>query len=203
MATVARPSALAGGVTVAVTAVTNRKERAMNTTCERCRRSSVLDIVIDDSSEVCGHTFTAQLPATRCLACKQVVIQAEHVKGFERRIAVELAKAGVRNPEAFRYLRHALDLPDVSFAELLDVPVEYVHYWETGKWPVDPRALSVLGALVVTRFEGTHCALDALRVLRNPRKLAAKVRVELNGGAAHAAKMLQAGSAAFKPPELS
>jgi DNA-binding transcriptional regulator YiaG len=175
----------------------------MDRTCERCRRNAVVEITFDDTSEVCGHTFTAQLPASRCTACKQVVIQAEHVRGFERRIAVELAKAGVRSAEAFRYLCRILEMPDVSFAELLDVPVDYVQYWETGKWPVDPRALSVLGALVVTRFEGTHCALDALRVLRNPRKLAAKVRVELNGGGAHAARMLQAGSAAFKPPALS
>jgi DNA-binding transcriptional regulator YiaG len=175
----------------------------MKRACERCRRNAVVEILLDDSSDVCGHTFTAQLPATRCLACQQVVIQAEHVKGFERRIAVELAKAGVRTGDSFRFLRQALDMPDRSFAELLDVPLEYVGYWETGKWPVDPRAMAVLAALVVGRVEGTHSALDALRVLRQPRKLAAKVRVHLSDGAARAARMLQFGTAAFKSPALA
>ena len=34
--------------------------------CGRCGRDRVASISVDDSMEVCGHIFTAQLPATRC-----------------------------------------------------------------------------------------------------------------------------------------
>jgi DNA-binding transcriptional regulator YiaG len=149
-------------------------------TCERCGREALLDIVIDDSTDVCGHSFTASMPATRCAACRQVVIQAAQVKRFERRIAVELAKAAVRSADGFRFLRTVLEMSPPGLAELLDVPVEYVHYWESGKWPVDPRAMAVLASLTLGRFDGQHASLDCLRVLRMPRKLSAKVRLHLD-----------------------
>jgi putative zinc finger/helix-turn-helix YgiT family protein len=151
-------------------------------TCERCGKDAILDILVDDATDVCGHNFTAQMPATRCAACGQVVIAAEHVKRFERRIAVELAKAGLRSGESFRFLRTVLEMAQPSLAELLDVPPEYVHYWESGKWPVDPRAMAVLASLLLGRFDGQQAALDCLRVLRKPRKLAAKVRLHIDGG---------------------
>jgi DNA-binding transcriptional regulator YiaG len=151
-------------------------------TCESCGRDAVLDVVIDDSTEVCGHSFTAQMPATRCTACRQVVIQAEQVKRFERRIAVELAKAAVRSAEGFRFLRTVLEMPQPALAELLDVPAEYIQYWETGKWPLDPRAMAVLASLTLGRFDGQQASLDCLRVLRMPRKLSAKVRLHLEAG---------------------
>jgi putative zinc finger/helix-turn-helix YgiT family protein len=172
-------------------------------TCERCEREKVIDVVIDDSMDVCGHTFTTQMPATRCLACQQVVIQGEHVRRFERRVAAEIAKAGLRASEAFRFLRTTLGLSDASFADLLDVPVDYVGYWESGKWPVDPRALAVLAGLVLAAFEGKHSALDSLRVLRAPRKLARKVRLHLDGAFQQAGKLLQFGSTVFTQPAVA
>src|SRR2546428_4375895 len=162
-------------------------------TCDRCQREKVIDVLIDDSMEVCGHTFTTQVPATRCLACQQVVIQGEHVRRFERRVASEIAKAGLRTGEAFRYLRNTLGMSESAFAGLLDVPPEYVGYWESEKWPVDPRAIAVLNGLVLARFEGKHAALDSLAVLRAPRKLALKVRLQLNDALQHAGKLLQFG----------
>jgi DNA-binding transcriptional regulator YiaG len=172
-------------------------------TCDRCQREKVIDVLIDDSMDVCGHTFTTQVPATRCLACQQVVIQGEHVRRFERRVAAEIAKAGLRTGDAFRYLRSALGMSEAGLAGLLDVPAEYVGYWESAKWPVDPRALAVLSGLVLAKFEGKHAALDCIAVLRAPRKLARKVRLHLNDALQHAGKMLQFGSAAFTAPGVA
>jgi DNA-binding transcriptional regulator YiaG len=172
-------------------------------TCDRCERQKVIDVLVDDSIEVCGHTFTTQLPASRCLTCQQVVIQGEHVRRFERRVAAEIAKAGLRNGEAFRFLRTTLGIAEGAFAELLDVPVEYVGYWENGKWRVDPRALAVLSGLVLAQFEGKHTALDCLGVLREPRKLARKVRLHLNDALQQAGRLLQFGSAAFTHPAVA
>jgi DNA-binding transcriptional regulator YiaG len=169
-------------------------------TCDRCRRSRVIDVLVDDTMDVSGHTFSTQVPATRCLACQQVVIQGEHVRRFERCVAVEIAKAGLREGDAFRFLRTALGMSEAAFAGLLDVPAEYVGYWENGEWPVDPRAMAVLSGLVLAKFDGRHAALDSLAVLRAPRKLARKVRLHLNGALQHAGKLLQFGSAPRTAP---
>jgi len=172
-------------------------------TCERCQREKVIEVLIDDSMDVCGHTFTTQVPATRCLACQQVVIQGEHVRRFERRVAAEIAKAGLRTGDAFRFLRTALGISENGLAGLLDVPAEYVGYWETAKWPVDPRALAVLSGLVLAKFEDKVAALDCLAVLRAPRKLGRKVRLHLSDALQHAGKLLQFGSTAFTAPAVA
>ena len=171
----------------------------MKKTCERCGRDAIFDIRIDDSADVCGHNFTAEMPATRCAGCSQVVIQAEHVKRFERSIAVELAKAGVRSAEGLRFLRTVLGMKEPMVAGLLDVPVEYVRYWESGKWPVDPRAMAVLASLTLGQFDGQDASLDCLRVLRVPRKLSAKVRLHLDESGA-GAKSWRFGDAPAKAP---
>ena len=172
-------------------------------TCDRCQREKVIEVLIDDSMDVCGHTFTTQVPATRCLACQQVVIQGEHVRRFERRVAAEIAKAGLRTGDAFRFLRTALGISENGLAGLLDVPAEYVGYWETAKWPVDPRALAVLNGLVLAKFEDKVAALDCLAVLRAPRKLGRKVRLHLSDALQHAGKLLQFGSTAFTAPAVA
>src|SRR5438067_13247501 len=172
-------------------------------TCDRCQRVKVIDVIVDDTMDVSGHTFATQVPATRCLACQQVVIQGEHVRRFERCVAIEIAKAGLRSGDAFRFLRTALEMPEAGFAGLIDVPAEYVGYWETEKWPVDPRALAVLSGLVLAKFEGRHASLDSLAVLRAPRKLARKVRLHLDGALQHAGKLLQFGSAVFSQPAVA
>jgi DNA-binding transcriptional regulator YiaG len=168
--------------------------------CDRCQRDKVIDVLVDDTIEVSGHRFTAQLPAARCLICQQVVVEAANMRSFERRVAVEIAKAGLRVGDAFRFQRTTLGMSDANLADLLDVPSEYIGYWETEKWPVDPRALAVLSALVRARFDEKHTALDCLAVLRVPRKLARNVRVHLEDALQSAGKLLQFGSPVFTQP---
>jgi DNA-binding transcriptional regulator YiaG len=168
--------------------------------CDRCHREKVIDVLVDDTIEVCGHRFSTQMPAGQCLVCQQVVIQSEHVRRFEQGVAVEIAKAGLRTGGAFRFLRKTLGISEPALAELLDVPAEYVDYWETEKWRVDPRALAILVGFVLGRFEGKHSALDPLAVLREPRKLALNVRLHLSDSRQDAGKLLQFGSTAFTHP---
>jgi DNA-binding transcriptional regulator YiaG len=151
----------------------------MTRTCSRCDREKVVSIQLDDTMDVCGHTFTAQLPAEKCEVCGQVVIQGQDVRLFELRVAVEIAKAGLRTAESFKYLRKAVGMEPESLAELLDVPAEFIGYWETESWPVDPRAHAVLCSLVLAKIAQKPSTLDPLRVLREPRKLSRKVRLTL------------------------
>jgi DNA-binding transcriptional regulator YiaG len=175
----------------------------MGKACSRCERERVVPIRLDDTIDVCGHTFTAQLPAEKCETCGQVVIQGEDVRLFELRVAVELAKAGLRSAESFKYLRKAVGLAEDGLADLLDVPAEFVGYWESGSWPVDPRAHAVLCALVLAKIEERPATLDPLRVLREPRKLGQKIRLQLVDAVGQAAKTLQFGSAARSAPALA
>jgi len=158
---------------------------------------------LDDSMEVCGHTFTAQLPAERCASCREVVIQGSDIRKFELRIAVELAKAGVRTAEAFKLIRRASGLSAEQLAQLLDLTPDCIGYWEKGEWPVDPRALSVLTSLVLSKLDGRHTALDSLRILREPKKLGRKIRLHLEGAVVAARKALEFGSAAHSAPALA
>lgn len=172
-------------------------------TCDRCARQRIVSITLDDDIHACGHTFTAQLPAEKCQVCGQIVIQGHHLKLFELRVAVELAKAGLRDKDAFRFLRKALAFEPEGLAHILDVPGEFVGYWERGEWPLDPRAHAVLCSLVLAKFEHNPAALDCLRVLREPRTLGRKVRLHLVDALGHAAKALQFGSAAHTAPALA
>jgi len=172
-------------------------------TCDRCDGQRILAITLDDTIDACGHTFTAQLPAEKCQACGQIVIQGQDLKLFELRVAVELAKAGIREKEAFKCLRTALALDVQGLAHILDVPEEFIDYWERGDWPVDLRALAVLRSLVLGKFEQRPSSLDCLGVLREPRTLARKVRLHLVDALGQAAKALQFGSAAHTTPALA
>lgn len=168
--------------------------------CMRCQAEKVSSITLDDSIDACGHTFTAQLPAERCGGCGEIVIRGEDIRKFELRIAVELAKAGLRSGEAFRFLRKSLGLEPAALAQLLDVPEEFVGYWEREDWPVDPRALAVLRSLVLAKLDGRDTSLDCLGVLRQPRQLARKVRLVVGDALAAAARALEFGSAARAAP---
>ena len=172
-------------------------------TCTRCDKERVVAITLDDSMEVCGHTFTASLPAEKCQACGQIAIQGHDMKLFELRIACELAKAGPRTADSFKYLRKALGLDAAAVGELLDVPADFIGYWETSQWPVDPRAHAILCSLVLGKFEHRPSALDCLGVLREPRKLARKVRLTLIDAIGQATKTLQFGSAARTSPAVA
>jgi len=172
-------------------------------TCARCESDRIVAITMDDNIDACGHTFTAQLPAEKCRACGQIIVQGDDIKRFELRVAVELAKAGIREKDAFKFLRNALQLAPAGLAHILDVPEDFIGYWESGSWPVDPRAHAVLSALVLAKLEQRPCALDCLAVLREPRHLGRKVRLHLVDALGQAARALQSGSAANSAPALA
>ena len=175
----------------------------MAAACNRCQKSKIVEFTLDDSMEVSGHIFMAQLPATRCGGCGQIVIQGHDMKKFELAIAAELAKAGTRNAAAFKYMREAVGLTHESLAGLLDVDAAFIGYWEKGEWPLDPRAHGVLCSLVSAKLDDRPASLDCLRILREPRQLARKVRVQIGNALAAAKTTLQFGSAAFKSPALA
>src|SRR5437870_12182817 len=105
--------------------------------CGRCERERVVPITLDDTIDAGGHSFTAQLPAEKCQACGRTVIEGRDFKLFEVRVAVELARAGIRDKEAFKHLRKALSMDRAVQANVLDASAVYISYCAHGPCPLD------------------------------------------------------------------
>lgn len=167
--------------------------------CRSCGQALLEDVVIDDSAEVAGHTFRAELPGERCRGCGAVAIQGRHTRSFERAIAAELARAGTREGAALRYVRGVLGLSVETVAQLCGVDAESVELWEAGRCPAGPRSAALLGALALNLFGEGGEALDPLRLLRAPRPLGRTVRLSLQPGRARAREAAQAIRASTAP----
>jgi transcriptional regulator with XRE-family HTH domain len=76
-------------------------------------------------------------------------------------------------------MRKSIGMRAADLAELLDVTPETVSRWETGKLDVTRAAWSTLADVVVEHAERASRMLDRLRTLREPKKLAKALRLEL------------------------
>ncbi len=147
--------------------------------CASCGQQAMEDAQAPDSIEVAHHTFVAQLPVRRCRGCGETYVQPDTLERFELLVAVKLAQSGESSGEVLRFLRKTLPLRAVDLAELLDVTPETISRWETGKLPVERRALALLASLVVDKSEGRTSTLERLRALSKPRPLGKTVRLKL------------------------
>jgi putative zinc finger/helix-turn-helix YgiT family protein len=152
--------------------------------CPECG-GKVEKALVADTVEVGRHEFTARVPAFKCRGCGEVYFDGPALEKLELRAAVELAKAGESSPEVMRFMRKALGMKAAELAALLDLTPETVSRWETGKQPLEHRAMAVLGSLVIERSEGRTAVLDTLKALQKPRKLGRVVKLSLAGVGAH------------------
>jgi len=134
----------------------------------------------DITRKLGGVTFKAQVPVERCGACKEWFVSYDEGRRFEVAVALAVVDHGSDAPDAFKFMRKAIELRAADLAELLAVTPETVSRWETGKVPVERRALALLQTLVVEYARGVTDTLDRLRALSSghKRKLRA-VRVAL------------------------
>jgi putative zinc finger/helix-turn-helix YgiT family protein len=147
--------------------------------CTECERGRPLETTAPDRVTVGGRTFTTDVPALRCDACGKTYLDGPSLEAFELAVARELATLGPATWETFRFMRKTLGMRAADLAELLDVTPETVSRWETGKLDVARAAWSTLADVVVERAEGRTRMLDRLRAIKEPKKLAKTVRIEL------------------------
>ena len=149
--------------------------------CQRCGKGNLSRLAIEDSLEVAGHVFTTAMPARRCgyTRCGDVLIDAKDIREFEKAVVLALARAGERSGGVVKALRTGIGMGLGRLAELLDVEAETVVKWEEGTLPVPTQAAAMLRGLVMSRLGGGAAHVDGLALLRQPRQLAARIRVHL------------------------
>jgi putative zinc finger/helix-turn-helix YgiT family protein len=147
--------------------------------CGRCGTGELQGLHLDDSMEVAGHTFTAQLPARRCPKCQDILVDARDLREFERAVCLLLARSGQQSGAVVKALRKSLSLSNTRLAELLDVPAEAVLAWEDGGLEVPPHAAATLRSLVLTHLGEPAISHDAFALLRRPQALGKRIRLHL------------------------
>jgi putative zinc finger/helix-turn-helix YgiT family protein len=155
--------------------------------CVFCKSDRLVSTVADETVEVVGRFFTATVPVTRCEGCGETYVSGPVLERLELTVAQSLAELGIATPEAFRFARKALGLRLADLAELLDVRLETVSRWETGKVPVDRCAFATLAAMVTDELEGrAERTANRLRAARAPKPATpSPLRLTLDAPAAH------------------
>jgi len=145
--------------------------------CARCGKKRFLRTTKNHALKVAGRTFKATVPALRCRACKEIVVDADAISAVELAAAVSLVNAGRVNGEVFRFMRHALDLTSTHLAHEFGVALETVSRWEHGGQAVDRMSWLTLAAMVADRLEHRTTTVDRLRAIRERPRLARTVRL--------------------------
>ncbi|MEQ8454956.1 MAG: helix-turn-helix domain-containing protein [Sandaracinaceae bacterium] len=141
--------------------------------CSKCGHSELGGVTEDRQVEVAGYVFDVRVDAHACEQCGARYVSLPELERADLLAAAWLAEHGVREREAFRFMRKALGMRAVDLSELLDVAPETVSRWERGALPVEPRACALLGTLVCERVEGHERTLQRLRALREPPEVPA------------------------------
>lgn len=139
--------------------------------CALCKSERLVVTQHADRREVAGRMFTATIQAKRCESCGEEYLELNDLAALDMAIAGELARHGEMSGESFRFMRKALGMRALEFAELLDVTHETVSRWEHERLPVERRAAALLCAMVLDRLEGRTTTLDRLKTLLKPDPL--------------------------------
>ena len=98
--------------------------------CSRCGSTGMHAKKRPAARTVAGHSFKASVPAQVCDSCGAVYFDGPALGRFDLAVANKLARAGVSDGEAIKFMRKAAGLPAVTLAELLDTSPETVSRWE-------------------------------------------------------------------------
>jgi putative zinc finger/helix-turn-helix YgiT family protein len=147
--------------------------------CPNCN-ASLRRKTIERTRHVAGHAFKASLPALVCASCGETYFADEDVASFDLHVAATLARAGITDAEALKFMRRATGLNGKEFADLLAVRPETVSRWEQGRRPIDRSTYAIIHQLVFDRLRGTSATADWLRSLRKPKRLPKSVKLQLD-----------------------
>ena len=148
--------------------------------CVRCGGTDLPEIEHTLAVTIAGQKFEFADIMQVCANCKEAYLAPGALGRFEKRAALELARAGARTAEAVRFMRKALGLRGEEFAELIGQTAENISRVENGKVAPDRRTVTILGSLLEDQENGSTATLDKLRALRGRKRAPAKIVVSLS-----------------------
>jgi putative zinc finger/helix-turn-helix YgiT family protein len=138
--------------------------------CTSCDSDKVVKATLEETRRFGDYAFVATIAGRRCEACGETFAPAPALERLERKIAAELARGGAHSPEAFKFMRKIAELRSNELAGLLGVEPETVSRWESGANPLDPKAVAVLGALVLDALAGQATTRQRLEAIQRPHR---------------------------------
>lgn len=138
--------------------------------CVMCKHPTLEPGVVDETVKVGELSYTAEVPALVCPTCHESYLSAETLRRLGALVAADLAREGVGTSEAFRYMRKRLQLQAKELAALLEVSPEAISRWEHGVHQPDPKAVRLLGAMVLESLGEGPGLLRYLRSLVKERE---------------------------------
>jgi len=145
--------------------------------CVKCGGTELPEVDHVLPMTIAGQKFELAGVMQVCANCHEAYLEPELLERFEKRAALELARAGVRTAEAVRFMRKGLGMRAQDFAELIGQTAENVSRVENGKVPPDVRTVTILGSLLEDQENGTTATLDRLRALRGQKRSPRKILV--------------------------
>jgi len=147
--------------------------------CELCGVGERVPFAYLVKREIDGRTYTAEVPATRCNKCGEVLISGPGLVLFDSALTVQLARSGSIGPRGFRWLRGRAGLEAKKLAALLDVSPGTVSRWENGKKPLERRAVALVASLALEALGEPASTRDLLGQLASGRKPGRRVRLDV------------------------
>lgn len=149
------------------------------TRCYQCKSEKLVEKNFADEIEVAGVKFVADLPSTVCEECGEATIASKVLGAFELAIARQLGQLGLREGEAFRFMRKAIGKRAIDLAQDLDSTPETISRWENGKTEIEPRAFLLLANLVEDKIRGANTTQELIRMLHEKPQKPQRIRLAL------------------------
>jgi putative zinc finger/helix-turn-helix YgiT family protein len=149
--------------------------------CSTCSKAALRAGTQTHVVRAAGVQFRATLPALVCGSCGEAIVEDAHLERFELLAARELARMGIADGDAFRFMRKALGLTAAELARVLAVTSETVSRWETGKVEVGRPEFVTLASLVADRIEGRDRTLALATAQDHPATKRGTVELDLAG----------------------
>lgn len=146
--------------------------------CVQCGGTALPTVRHAFRATIAGIPFERRVSAQKCSTCGEVYLSAGALGDFELSAALAMARAGVRKPEALKFMRKAAGLRAADLGDLLGLTPEHLSRIENGKVPADKRTVALLAALLEDKAARTTRTADQLRVIDHPRKFKGKVYLD-------------------------
>jgi DNA-binding transcriptional regulator YiaG len=114
-----------------------------------------------------------------CGSCGAAYFDGPALGNFDLAVANKLARGGVSEAEAIKFMRKAVGLPAVTLADLLDTSPETVSRWERGVSHIDRAAFAIVAGIVMEKADHRSDTLERLHALRRPVRLGEMVQIDI------------------------